>query len=54
MAISHRGAVRRLGAGTCQRASAAAESRVLMLLEGDLFVVGLYLPFKAYGPKRAA
>jgi hypothetical protein len=40
-------------ASTYQRASAAAASWVLMVLEGVLFFVGLYLTFKAYGSKRS-
>jgi hypothetical protein len=47
------GAVRMFAASTYQRASAAAASWVLMVLEGVLFFVGLYLTFKAYGSKRS-
>lgn len=46
------GAVRMFAASTYQSASAAAASWVLMLLEGVLFAIGLFLTFKTYGPKR--
>lgn len=47
------GAVRMFRASTYQRASAATDSWVFMLLEGALLLVGLYLTYKAYRPKRA-
>ena len=47
------GLFRMFAAGLYQRSSANASSIFFMILEGILFVLGLIMTFKAYGPSAA-